>query len=55
MLSGPDLTSQLVRVLITFRVGPVVFMANIQAMFYQLDVPEKRRSLWWKRVIWILK
>ena len=47
MLSGPDLTSQLVRVLITFRVGPVVFMANIQAMFYQLKVPEKRRSLWW--------
>ena len=47
MLSGPNLTNQLVRVLITFRVGPVTFMADIQAMFYQLKVPEKRRSLWW--------
>ena len=34
--SGSDLTSQLVQ--------PVVFMANIKAMFYQLKVQEKQRS-----------
>ena len=51
LLSGPDLTNQLVRVLIRFKVGPVAFKANIQAMFYQVNVPEKQRSflrsLWW--------
>ena len=51
MLSGSDLTNQLVGVMIRFRVGPVAFMADIQAMFYQIIVPEKQRSflrfLWW--------
>ena len=45
LLSGPDLTNHLVGVLIRFRVGPVAFMANIQAMFYQVKVPGKQRSL----------
>ena len=44
LLSGHDLTNQLVGVLIRFRVGPVAFMANIQSMFYQVKVPEKERS-----------
>ena len=44
LLSGRDLTNQLVVVLIRFRVGPVAFMANIQAMFYHVKVPEKERS-----------
>ena len=43
--------NQLVRVLRRFRVGPVAFMANIQAMFYQVKVLEKQKSflkfLWW--------
>ena len=51
LLSGPDLTNKLVGVLIRFRVGPVAFLADIQAMFYQVKVPEKQRSflrfLWW--------
>ena len=51
LLSGPDLTNQLVGILIRFRLGPVAFMAGIQAMFYQVKVPEKQRSflrfLWW--------
>ena len=51
LLSGPDMTNQLVRVLIGFRVGLVALMANIQAMFYLVKVPEKQRSflrfLWW--------
>ena len=42
LLYGPDLTNQLVGVLIRFRVGPVSFMADIQAMFYQVKVPEKQ-------------
>ena len=44
LFSGPDLTNQLDGVLIRFRVGPVAFVANIQAMFYQVKVPEKQRS-----------
>ena len=44
LLSGPDLTNQLIRVSIRFRVGPVAFMVDIQAMFYKLKVPEKQRS-----------
>ena len=51
LLSGPDLTNQPVGVLIRFRVGLAAFMANIQAIFYQVKVPEKQRSflrfLWW--------
>ena len=51
LLSGSDLTNQLVGVLKRFWVGAVAFMADIQAMFYQVKVPEKRRSflrfLWW--------
>ena len=51
MLSGSDLTNKLVRVLIRFRVGPVAFIADIQAIFYQVKVTEKQRSflrfLWW--------
>ena len=42
LLSGSDLTNQLVGILIRFRVGPVACMANIQAMFYQVKVPESR-------------
>ena len=43
LLSGPDLTSQLVGIL-RFRVRSVSLMADIQAMFYQVKVPEKQRS-----------
>ena len=39
LLSGSDLTNKFVQVLIRFRVGPVEFMADIQAMFYQVKVP----------------
>ena len=43
LLSGADLTNQLVGVLIRFRVRPVAFMADMQAMFYQVKVPEKQK------------
>ena len=51
LLSGSDLTNQLVGVLIRFRVGPIAFMAHIQAMFYQVKVPEKQKFLWWNEGI----
>ena len=49
LLSQPDLTNQLVRVLIRFRVGPVTFMAGIQAMFYQVKQRSFLRFLRWKK------
>ena len=51
LLQGPDLTNSLVGVLTRFRQEPVAFMADIEAMFYQVFVPEKQRDflrfLWW--------
>ena len=52
LLSGPDLTNQLIGVLHRFRLEPVAFMASIQALYYQVKIPESQRSnlryLWWK-------
>lgn len=39
LLEGPDLTNSLVGVLTQFRQEPVVFMGDIEAMFYQVRVP----------------
>ena len=54
LLPGPDLTSQLVGVLTRFRTEEVAFMADIEAMFHQVHIPEKERSflryLWWEDV-----
>ena len=51
LLQGPNLTNSLVGVLTRFRLEPVAFMADIEAMFYQVHVPESQRSflrfLWW--------
>ena len=51
LLSGPDLTNQLIGVLHRFRLETVAFMADIQDMYYQVKVPESQRSylryLWW--------
>ena len=45
LLSEPDLTNQVVKVLIRIKIGRVAFMASIQAMFYhQVKVPKKQRS-----------
>ena len=54
LLPGPDLTNQLVGVLTRFRTEEVAFMADIEAMFHQVHIPEKERSflryLWWEGV-----
>ena len=51
LLQGPDLTNTLVGVLTRFREEPVAFMADVEAMFYQVRVqPEDckyLRFLWW--------
>ncbi|MEL7338835.1 MAG: DUF1759 domain-containing protein [Bacteroidota bacterium] len=51
LMSGPDLTNQLIGVLMRFRQEKVAFMADIEKMFYQVRVPEDQRSLlrylWW--------
>ncbi|XP_043983761.1 uncharacterized protein LOC122837472 [Gambusia affinis] len=51
LLQGPDLTNSVVGVLLRFRQEPIAVMADIQAMFHQVHVPEKHRDclrfLWW--------
>lgn len=51
LLQGPDLTNTLVGVLLRFHEEPVALMADIESMFYQVNVPERDadllRFLWW--------
>ena len=51
VLQGPDLSNKLIGVLIRFRLYPVAFMADIQAMFHQVRVVREDqdvlRFLWW--------
>jgi hypothetical protein len=51
LLQGPDLTNSLMGVLLRFRQEEIAFMADIEAMFYQVQVPEYQRDylrfLWW--------
>ena len=52
LISGPDLTNQLVGVLTRFREEQVAFIADAEATFHQVRVPEDQRSLlrflWWE-------
>jgi hypothetical protein len=51
LLTGPNLTNTLVRVLMRFRQDPVVIMSDIEAMFHQVRVVCNQRDflrfLWW--------
>ena len=51
LMSGLDLTNQIVGVLLLFRKEEVVFMADIEAMSYQSKIPSDQRNylrpLWW--------
>ncbi|XP_028405254.1 uncharacterized protein LOC114527759 [Dendronephthya gigantea] len=51
LLPGPNLTNTLIGVLIRFGQDPIAFMADIEAMFYQVQVPLSQRDflrfLWW--------
>ncbi|XP_059092211.1 uncharacterized protein LOC131887601 [Tigriopus californicus] len=52
LLTGPDLTNQLVGVLLRFRKEPVAFAGDIEKMFYRVHVPEEDmnylRFFWFK-------
>ena len=51
LLQGPDLSNTLVGVLLRFCEEPIAMMADIESMFYQVQVPEGDadllRFLWW--------
>ncbi|XP_074649022.1 uncharacterized protein LOC141904335 [Tubulanus polymorphus] len=52
LMQGPDLTNNLIGVLLRFRQWPVAVSADIESMFYQVRVPKEDsnllRFLWWK-------
>ena len=45
LLSGPDLTNNLLGILIRFRQQPVAFMADIEQMLHSFLVREDHRGL----------
>ena len=52
LLQGPDMANSLVGVLARFRKGEIALMADIEAMYYQVLIPESQRSFfrffWWE-------
>ena len=52
VLQGPDLTNNLIGVLLRFREHEVAVMADVEAMFHQVQVPVEDRDvlrfIWWK-------
>jgi hypothetical protein len=54
LITGPaqSLTNNMVGILLRFRKEQYAFMADIESMFYQCEIPEKQRDLlryfWWK-------
>lgn len=51
LLQGPDLTNNLIGVLLRFRQGPIAFMTDSDGMFHQIRVAKEdvdfQRFLWW--------
>ncbi|KAK0150375.1 hypothetical protein N1851_008532 [Merluccius polli] len=51
LIQGPNLTSNLVGVLLRFRQEPIALMADVEGMFHQVRVMEEHvdffRFLWW--------
>ena len=51
--SGPDVTNNLLAVLLRFREHPIALIADIAQMFYQVEVPPDQRAalsyLWWPK------
>ena len=52
LIPGPDLTNQIVGVLMKFREERIAIMADVEAMYYQVCVPENQQTylkfLWWE-------
>ena len=51
LLSGPYLTSQIIGIMTRFREEKIAFMADIEAMYHQVLVPDDQQTflqfLWW--------
>ena len=43
-MSGPDLTNHIIGVITRFRQESLVTMGDIEAMFHQVLVPEKKET-----------
>ena len=43
LLPGPDLTNQIVKVLLQFRDEQIVVTGDIEAMYHQVKVPQNQR------------
>ena len=44
LLSGPDLTHQVIGIIAIFREEKIAFMANIKAIYHQLLVPDDQQT-----------
>ena len=44
LLSGPDLANQIIGVLTRFREEKIAFLADVEAMYHQGQVPEDQQS-----------
>jgi hypothetical protein len=56
LLHGPDLSNSIAGVLTRFRFDLIAFVADLEAMFYQVQVPQHDRRylrfLWWEGNRW---
>ena len=52
LLSGPDLTNEIIGILTKFQEEKIAFMADVEAMYHQVQVLEDQQSflklLWWE-------
>ena len=49
LLQGPDFMNSMLGVLVRFRTGLIPVMADIEAMYYQVKIPEEHcRFFWWE-------
>ena len=57
LVAGPDLTSQIVGILIRFRQEKIAFVADVEKMLFQVLVNNNHRSLfyflWWQEGDWM--
>ena len=45
MIPRPDLTNQIVKVLVRFREEQVAFLGQIEATFYQVGIPKCEQTM----------
>ena len=51
LISGPDITNHIIGIMTRFREEKIAFMADIEAMYHQVLVPDGQQTflkfLWW--------